>query len=91
MLVDLSGRDVVLARERDVEVSFIVSQIQIHLTTIIEDEHLSVSARRLVRATFLQHGHNVLSRSHRSRIDVHVRVNLDGSDVQLSQLYIRHV
>lgn len=44
MLVDLSGGDVVIASERDVEVSFVVSKIQIHLSTIVEDKHLSVSA-----------------------------------------------
>jgi hypothetical protein len=42
VLVDLSGGDVVLAGESDVQVTFIVTQIQIDLATVVEDKALSV-------------------------------------------------
>lgn len=42
MLVDLSGRDVVVLVETDVEVSLIVSQVKIRLSTVVENVNLSV-------------------------------------------------
>lgn len=42
MLIDLAGSDVVFAREGNVEVSFIVSKIEVNLTAVIEDEYFAV-------------------------------------------------
>lgn len=42
VLVDLSRRDVVLARQRDVEVALVVSKIEIDLTAIVQNEDFTV-------------------------------------------------
>jgi hypothetical protein len=39
--VDFSRGDIVIARERDIQISFIVAKIQIHFTTVIEDINLA--------------------------------------------------
>ena len=42
MLVNLAGCDVVLPSQCDVQVSFIVSQIEVNFSAVIEDKALSV-------------------------------------------------
>ena len=42
VLVDLARRNVVLARQRDVEVALVVSKIEIDLTAIVQNEDLTV-------------------------------------------------
>jgi hypothetical protein len=37
MLVDLAGCDVVIASKRDIEISFVVPQIQIAFRSVIQD------------------------------------------------------
>lgn len=59
--VDLSGGNVVVLAQRDVQVPLIVAEIQIGLPTIVEDVDLAV-----------------LGRSHRTGVNVHVRIDLDG-------------
>jgi hypothetical protein len=39
--VDLSRSDIVIARERDIQISLIVAKIQIYFTTVIEDVYLA--------------------------------------------------
>jgi hypothetical protein len=38
--VDLSGRQVIVARERNIQVSLIVSKIEIDLSAVVENVHL---------------------------------------------------
>lgn len=51
LTVDLSGRDVVVPRQSYVEVTLVVSEVKIHLATIVEDIDLAydrvLKARRL--------------------------------------------
>jgi hypothetical protein len=42
MLVYLAGRDIVLSSQRDVQVSLVVSQIEIDLSAIVQHEALAV-------------------------------------------------
>ena len=43
MLVDLARRDVIRAREGNIEVSLVIAQIKIDLAAVIQHEHLAVS------------------------------------------------
>lgn len=45
VLVDLAGRDVVVAGEGDVEVTLVVAEIEIDFTAVGEDEDFAVPAR----------------------------------------------
>ena len=63
MRVDFTRGDVVVTRQSDVEISFVVTQIQINFTSVIQDKTLTMLERR-----------------HSSRVNVHVRVDFDGSD-----------
>lgn len=42
MLINLSGSDVVLACEGNVEISFVVSEIEIDFTSVVKNEYLSM-------------------------------------------------
>jgi len=46
MLVDLTRRDVVLARQGDVEVSLVIAQVEINLSAVVEDKALAVPGCR---------------------------------------------
>lgn len=48
LLVDLAGRDVVVAGEGDVEVALVIAEIEIDFTAVGEDEDLAVPACCLV-------------------------------------------
>lgn len=48
MLVDLAGGNVLVAREGDVQVTFIVSEIEIDFTAIVEDVDLTVPGLSVV-------------------------------------------
>ena len=63
--VDLASRDIIVARQRDIQVALIVSQIQVDLATIVQHKHLTVFCR-----------------CHGTRVNVHVRVDLDGCHPQ---------
>ena len=47
LTVDLASRDIVIARQSHVEVTFIVSEVEVDLTAIIEDVHLAYRGVRL--------------------------------------------
>ena len=63
--VDLACGDIIVARQRDIQVTLIISQIQVDLATIVQHKHLTV-----------------LCRCHGTRVNVHVRVDLDGCHSQ---------
>ena len=69
MAVDFSSGNIVILAEGDVQVPLVVSQIQIGLSTVVEDVHLAVLGRR-----------------HRTGIDVHIRIDLDGSHAETGGL-----
>jgi len=46
VLINLSRSDIILPSKRDIKVPLVISKVQINFTTIIKDEHLSVSNRR---------------------------------------------
>lgn len=41
LFIDLSCREVVVAREGDIQVSLVVSEVQVDLSPIVEDEDLT--------------------------------------------------
>lgn len=45
VVVDLAGGDVVLARQGDVEVALVVSEVEVDLTAVVEDKDLAVPVR----------------------------------------------
>ena len=45
MLVDLSGGHVVVLAEGDIEVTLVVTEVEIGLTAVVEDIHLTVLGR----------------------------------------------
>jgi hypothetical protein len=51
MLVDLARRDVVLARQGDVEVALVVAQVEVDFAAVGEDENFAVPARALILHT----------------------------------------
>jgi hypothetical protein len=81
VLVDLACGDVVLARERDVEVAFIVAKVKIDFTAIVEDKDFTVSATYQLRPQFSKSLRCLLGGSHSASIDIHVRIDLDRGDV----------
>lgn len=96
VLVDLASCDVVLAREGDVEVALVVTEIEVDLSAVIENEDFTVPDVLLV--PILLNVTNTaacaewcceeysLSWSHGSGIDVHVWIDLDASDLQSDSL-----
>lgn len=42
MTIDLAGCNIIVSRESNIEVTFVVAEIEIRLTTIVEDEALAV-------------------------------------------------
>ena len=49
MLIDLSSGDVVILAQADIEVSLVVSEIQITLSTIVQDVYLTCSSVQFQR------------------------------------------
>jgi hypothetical protein len=50
MLVDLARRDVVRARQSDVQVALVVAEIEVDLAAVGENEDFAVPARMLIHA-----------------------------------------
>lgn len=86
MLVDLACRYVVFSRQCYVEVSLIVAQVQVNFAAIVQNKDLAMPVSSLSqlhgRGNVTASGTYALSRIHRAGIDVQVRVDLDGGDVQ---------
>lgn len=86
LLVHLSGGDIVFPRQGNVKVPLVVSKIEIDFASVAEHEAFTVPASR-IRSALRPAGRGpaqrevVLGRSHGSSIDIHVWVDLDGSDV----------
>lgn len=81
--VDFARRDVVIARQRDVEVALVVAEIEVDFAAVGEDEYFAVPVVCLVTC----HGGiyrrlaGLLLRVHRPCVDIEVRVDLDRRDV----------
>jgi hypothetical protein len=88
VLIDLARRDVVLARQRDVEVALVVSKIEIDLTAIVQNEDFTVSGEndQLDSCLPVKHGFNLLGGCHGSGINVHVRIDLNARDLEANSL-----
>lgn len=86
--VDLSCRDVVIAREGDIQVSLVVSKVQIDLSAIVKDIHLTcrTSISGLLEVERLFPDRTVLLGSDSSRIYVHVGVDFNGRDLHTDHL-----
>lgn len=82
VLVDLARRDVVVAREGDVEVPLVVAQVQVHLAAVREHEHLAVPAavQHLPRM-YVGVRARLLLGVHSPRVHIEVRVDLDRGHV----------
>lgn len=94
VLVDLASGDVVLASEGNIEVSLVVSEVEVDFSTVIEDKDFTVSdvvSRRLGQTAISQtpiriprpehEKEHSLRRGHSPSIDIHIRVNFNGRDV----------
>jgi hypothetical protein len=81
MLVDLARRDVIRAREGNIQISLVIAQIKIDLAAVIQHEHLAVSVVSSDTG-YLERARHLLFRVHGPRIDVQVGVDLDGRHVQ---------
>ena len=86
--VDLSCRNVVVAREGNVQVPLVISKIQVDLPAIVQDIDLTcgatISGLQGVERLFLDR--TVLLRSHGSRIYVHIGVDFNGSNLKTGRL-----
>jgi hypothetical protein len=80
MLIDLSSGHIVVLAQADIEVSLVVSKIQIRLSTIVQDVHLTCSSVHISQE--LNGQLTVFGRSHSSSINVHVRIDFDSSDLK---------
>lgn len=81
MLVDLASCDVVVACQGNIQVSFVVSEVEVDLSAVVEDEALPVPAVWLERSSASGDETTVLHRRHGPCIDIEVWVDLDRSDV----------
>lgn len=94
MLVDLSGSDVVLPGQGDVEVTLVVTKVEVDFTTVVENEALSVSVgasnQHFVFWRYSLRRGFVLGGCHSSGIDVHVGVDLNSSDVTGRSAFCRN-
>lgn len=80
--VDLSGGDVVFSCEGDVEVSLVVAQIQIYLSSIVQHKDFTVPVTNSASKTSAHPSDKVLlCWRHSSGINVHIGINLDGGYV----------
>lgn len=83
MLVDLSCSNIVLTSESDIQIALVVSQIEINLSSVIENKNLSVPIGKNkinipICPSPLEHAISVLlGRRHGSGINIHIRINLD--------------
>ena len=85
MLVDLAGRDVVRARQGDVQVALVVAEIEVGLAAVGQDEDLAVPTDASVLYAPPGRLQCLLLRVHGARIDIEVRVHLDGRHVLARQ------
>jgi hypothetical protein len=81
VLVYLPRCDVVLACQGDVEVAFVVSEVKIDFSAVVEDKDFTVPGRTQLApfqtdscASAVEYA---LGGSHGSGIDVHIRIDLD--------------
>lgn len=82
MLIDLASRDVVLPGQGNVQVAFVVAQIQVHLPSVVQNEDLAMPDSDIQHTTPYTHSDfAILSRGHGSRIDIHVWIHLYRGDV----------
>lgn len=84
MRVDFTGRDVVIPGQGDVEVSLVIAEIKVGFAAVVEDIDFAWKRRRGLGYGFIMGdpGLTVLRWGHSSRINVHIRINLDGSDLE---------
>lgn len=77
-----------IAREGDVQVSLVVSKVQIDLSAIVKDIHLTcgTSTSGLLEVERLFPGRTVLLGSDSSRIYVHVGIDFNGRDLHTDHL-----
>lgn len=47
MLIDLASRDVIVSSQGNVQVSFVVSEVEVDFTTVVEDKALAVPVKQL--------------------------------------------
>lgn len=97
--IDLSRGDIVLSTKRHIQVSLVVSKIEIHLSSIVQNENFTcnvdnscifgdqppcINQRPVWKSdkSESQVRLTMFSWCHRSSINVHVGINLDGSDIQ---------
>jgi hypothetical protein len=79
--VHFPRRDAVLACQGHVEVAFVVAQVQIDLTAIVEDETFTMSGERVSDGTTIRVSTDILGGTHETSIGIEVGINLDRSNV----------
>lgn len=87
--VDLSCCNIVVTRKGDIQVSLVVSKVQIDLSAVVKDIYLTCTTmisglRGVEKKSFVDC--TVLLRPHSSRIYVHVGVDFNGSNLHPSHL-----
>ena len=76
---DLAKSDVVLSRQSDVKVSFVITKVKIYLSSIIKNKALAVPDKldQLLNSLYIADRNCTLSGRHSSSINVHIGINLD--------------
>ena len=83
LTVDLAGRDIVIARQRHVEITLVVAQVEVNFATVIEDVHLAYAVSDDEHKD--AHAHDpltVLLRTHSASSYVHVGVDFYRGDLE---------
>jgi len=80
MLVDFTGRNVVVARQGDVEVALVVAEIEVDLAAVGEDEDFAVPGLVLasrIGIAYCMSVEDALLRVHRPCVDIEVGVDFN--------------
>lgn len=79
--VHFSGGDVVVSGQSHVEISLIISKIEVDFTSIVQNVYFAWKLALARRSRLIYSDHTMLLGSHSASIYVHVRVDLDSSDL----------
>ena len=80
--IDFSSRDIIIPGQRDIKITFIISQIQIDLSAIVKDINFPLIPifKTIVLLDYWSNNLTMFRGSYRSSIDVHIRVDFNSSD-----------
>ena len=86
--IDFSSRDIIIPGQRDIKITFIISQIQIDLSAIVKDINFPLIPifKTIVLLDDWSNNLTMFRGSYRSSIDVHIRVDFNSSDFKPNRL-----